>query len=286
MSLSTAAAMPQDGETIVPPPLQLSRLDALEGQTRASENSDADETSEAQESIQLHAKSPVHEQSDADENSDADESRLNPLIIPRELQTCMAQTLLEKVRKLPGNNRCCDCGAWRPEWASTTLSSLVCLKCAGTHRSLGIRKSRIRSLNMDSWSSPQVCRMLAGGNARLRSALHADDMEWNATGTPLSAAAARARYDSAAATQYTRALDAKCAPDPESDEDEAPGFGSFIMQKMVKAKKASVQMLSPCVIRNRLDSNKATMFCCIGRSFSQLCRSFSWADKPATQTAV
>jgi len=273
MPLSPAPATPQDGETIVPPPLQLSKIDALEGQTRAFENSDADEQSEAQESIQLHAKSP--------------------LIIPRELQTkptinvfCMAQTLLKKVRKLPGNDRCCDCGAPRPEWASTTLSSLVCLKCAGTHRSLGIQKSRIRSLNMDSWSSLQVSRMLAGGNARLRSALHADGVEWNATGTPLSVAAARARYDSVAATQYTRALDAKCNPDPESDEDEAPGFGSFIMQKMDRARKASVHLLSPCVTRHRVDANKATMFCCIGSSFSRLFQNFSWAGKPATQTAT
>ena len=192
----------------------------------------------------------------------------------------MAQTLLQKVRNLPGNDRCCDCGAPHPEWASTTLSSLVCLNCAGTHRSLGIRKSRIRSLNMDSWSSSQISRMLAGGNDRLRSALHVDGVKWTATSKPLSVAAARTLYDSAAAAQYTRALDAKCSLDSESDEDEAPGFGSFIMQKMATARKSSVEMLSPCV--KRVAPDNAITFKWIGRSFSRLFDCFScWADRPA-----
>ena len=249
---------------IVVPPLQLTILDELE---EGRSPTRADKRSGAGESIRIHVKLPT--------------------LIPKELQTnsttnrfSMAQTLLRKVRNLPGNDRCCDCGAPHPEWASTTLSSLVCLNCAGTHRSLGIRKSRIRSLNMDSWDSSQISRMLAGGNDRLRSALHVDGVKWTATSKPLSVAAARALYDSAAAAQYTRALDAKCSLDSESDEDEAPGFGSFIMQKMKIARKSSAQLLSPCV--KRVAPDNTTMFCNIGRSFSRLFDCFScWADKPA-----
>lgn len=123
--------------------------------------------------------------------------------------------------------------------------------------------------------------MLAGGNDRLRSALHVGGVKWTATGKPLSVAAARALYDSAAAAQYTRALDAKCSLDSESDEDEAPGFGSFIMQKMKIARKSSAQLLSPCA--KRVAPDNTTMFCNIGRSFSRLFDCFScWAGKPAT----
>ena len=42
------------------------------------------------------------------------------------------------IAALPGNDRCVDCDAGRPEWASLGFGVLVCLDCAGYHRSLGM----------------------------------------------------------------------------------------------------------------------------------------------------
>uniref|UniRef100_A0A672HUG5 ArfGAP with dual PH domains 2 n=1 Tax=Salarias fasciatus TaxID=181472 RepID=A0A672HUG5_SALFA len=36
--------------------------------------------------------------------------------------------------KQPGNDRCADCGAPGPDWASCKLGVFVCLQCSGTHR--------------------------------------------------------------------------------------------------------------------------------------------------------
>lgn len=72
---------------------------------------------------------------------------------------------LKELRALPGNKKCVDCPAVNPEWASVTLGILVCLECAGHHRSLGTHVSFIRSVTMDAWTKDQLRRMqVAGGN--------------------------------------------------------------------------------------------------------------------------
>ena len=60
----------------------------------------------------------------------------------------MFEEIQSELRQVPGNSTCCDCGAPEPQWASVTLASLVCIRCAGLHRALGVKKSRIRSLQV------------------------------------------------------------------------------------------------------------------------------------------
>ena len=43
---------------------------------------------------------------------------------------------IEYVRSLKGNDKCCDCDADGPEWASINLGILLCLNCGGAHRSV------------------------------------------------------------------------------------------------------------------------------------------------------
>ena len=43
------------------------------------------------------------------------------------------------LRSLPGSSRCVDCSDLNPEWASVTYGVLLCVSCAGRHRSLGVR---------------------------------------------------------------------------------------------------------------------------------------------------
>mmetsp|Transcript_32874 Transcript_32874/g.50292 ORF Transcript_32874/g.50292 Transcript_32874/m.50292 type:complete len:242 (-) Transcript_32874:225-950(-) len=74
---------------------------------------------------------------------------------------------LELLRTLPGNSRCVDCNQFNPEWASVSYGVLLCLKCSGRHRGMGVKTSFVRSLTMDSWSQSQVLTMLEGGNDQL-----------------------------------------------------------------------------------------------------------------------
>eukprot|EP00750_Incisomonas_marina_P017489 INCI2097.1.p1 GENE.INCI2097.1~~INCI2097.1.p1 ORF type:complete len:1052 (+),score=115.91 INCI2097.1:188-3343(+) len=86
---------------------------------------------------------------------------------------------LWRVRKLPGNQFCCDCGRKRPEWASISLGLLLCINCAGEHRSLGVYKSKIRSITMDSWSQEQLRSLTCGGNQKLKRYFRRCRLPWN-----------------------------------------------------------------------------------------------------------
>ena len=196
-------------------------------------------------------------------------------LLPTQIKGCvMLPRMRKKLRSLPGNENCCDCGAPDPQWASTSLASLVCLQCACAHRSLGVLKSRVRSLELDTWSPSQILRMFAGGNGRLQAVFGADCDQWTKA-DPISAATARERYDSAIAKRYRDTLDAECDPtsDSDSDSDDAPGFGQFMMDQVNRVRRASVHLVSPCAMRASAaagNENRATMFCCIGVSFCKM----------------
>eukprot|EP00936_MAST-01D_sp_MAST-1D-sp1_P002551 g2551.t1 len=76
-----------------------------------------------------------------------------------------------EMKSIPGNDRCVDCPALNPQWASVSYGTLMCLECSGLHRSLGVHISFVRSMTMDSWSDKQLGSMRAGGNEKFRNAL-------------------------------------------------------------------------------------------------------------------
>ncbi|ESW03673.1 hypothetical protein PHAVU_011G032600 [Phaseolus vulgaris] len=53
------------------------------------------------------------------------------------------------LRGIPGNDKCAECSASEPEWASLNLGILLCIECSGVHRNLGVHISKVRSITLD-----------------------------------------------------------------------------------------------------------------------------------------
>nr|XP_033803577.1 arf-GAP with Rho-GAP domain, ANK repeat and PH domain-containing protein 2 isoform X2 [Geotrypetes seraphini]XP_033803587.1 arf-GAP with Rho-GAP domain, ANK repeat and PH domain-containing protein 2 isoform X2 [Geotrypetes seraphini]XP_033803596.1 arf-GAP with Rho-GAP domain, ANK repeat and PH domain-containing protein 2 isoform X2 [Geotrypetes seraphini]XP_033803606.1 arf-GAP with Rho-GAP domain, ANK repeat and PH domain-containing protein 2 isoform X2 [Geotrypetes seraphini]XP_033803615.1 len=87
------------------------------------------------------------------------------------VQQSIAETLsdyevAEKIWFNEANRRCADCQAPNPDWASINLCVVICKNCAGQHRSLGPKMSKVRSLKMDAniWSNELVELFIVVGN--------------------------------------------------------------------------------------------------------------------------
>eukprot|EP01048_Picozoa_sp_COSAG05_P023171 COSAG05_NODE_4908_length_1331_cov_0.832792_1_plen_243_part_00 len=97
--------------------------------------------------------------------------------------------ILQDLVKHPTNSFCADCamrGALSasmcrcgplvhspratpdPTWASANLGIFLCLNCSGSHRSIGVHISQVRSITMDAWFPDQIETMKTVGNARAR----------------------------------------------------------------------------------------------------------------------
>uniref|UniRef100_A0A672KXK8 Arf-GAP with SH3 domain, ANK repeat and PH domain-containing protein 2-like n=1 Tax=Sinocyclocheilus grahami TaxID=75366 RepID=A0A672KXK8_SINGR len=68
----------------------------------------------------------------------------------------LTRAITEDIRRMPGNNVCCDCGAPDPSWISINLGILTCIECSGIHREMGVHYSRIQSLSLDKLGTSEL----------------------------------------------------------------------------------------------------------------------------------
>ncbi|KAM9910661.1 hypothetical protein OXX69_004266 [Metschnikowia pulcherrima] len=81
--------------------------------------------------------------------------------------------ILDVVNSRVNGNRCGECGADYPTWASVNLGILLCGRCASSHRKVlaitgpnGDQISRVKSLTLENWSPDEIEALRRVGNKR------------------------------------------------------------------------------------------------------------------------
>ncbi|CAH8467477.1 unnamed protein product [Dicrocoelium dendriticum] len=70
----------------------------------------------------------------------------------QKIQADRLQLVIQELLKDEDNKYCVDC----PRWASWNIGVFLCIRCAGIHRNLGVHISKVKSVNLDSWTAAQL----------------------------------------------------------------------------------------------------------------------------------
>lgn len=84
------------------------------------------------------------------------------------------QVILGQLLREEDNKYCVDCDAKGPRWASWNLGIFLCIRCAGIHRNLGVHISKVKSVNLDTWTPEQVGCLQQMGNSKARAVYEAN----------------------------------------------------------------------------------------------------------------
>ncbi|KAH8921078.1 ArfGap-domain-containing protein [Atractiella rhizophila] len=79
-------------------------------------------------------------------------------------ETAKHSDILKALLKQPDNKICADCKRNDPRWASTNLGVFLCIRCSGVHRGMGVHISRVKSVDLDTWTPEQIENIQKWGN--------------------------------------------------------------------------------------------------------------------------
>lgn len=168
------------------------------------------------------------------------------------------QMLLTKMLRDDDNKYCVDCDAKGPRWASWNLGVFLCIRCAGIHRNLGVHISRVKSVNLDSWTPEQVVSLEQMGNSRARAvyeALLPDGFRRPQTDSALESFI-RAKYE------HKKYLAREWVPPPPPKVDWDKEIDEEIERQKRKKKAASsggtISIATPASLVNSSHGDKKT----------------------------
>ncbi|KIW16734.1 hypothetical protein PV08_03923 [Exophiala spinifera] len=150
---------------------------------------------------------------------------------------------LAQISKKEGaaNDKCCDCGAPSPQWASPKFSTFICLQCAGTHRGLGVHVSFVRSVSMDAFKQGEILRMQYGGNKAWQ------DFFTKNSPIPFDECTIKERYDSEIGEEWKERLSAQVE---EREFDKA----AFLKERQAIKERQAARSATPAAAGARNSS--------------------------------
>ncbi|KAG6005092.1 hypothetical protein E4U21_000419 [Claviceps maximensis] len=151
------------------------------------------------------------------------------------------QATIKSLLKLEPNKVCADCKRNKhPRWASWNLGIFVCIRCSGIHRGMGTHISRVKSVDLDSWTDEQLQSVLSWGNARA-------NKYWEAKLAP-GHAPSEAKIENFIRTKYELKRWVMDGPKPDpatldvEGDDDVPL--SLVKEKQVIQRKESLRKAS------------------------------------------
>ncbi|KAI9926867.1 hypothetical protein ASPWEDRAFT_748384 [Aspergillus wentii DTO 134E9] len=155
-------------------------------------------------------------------------------------QAAQNQQTIKTLLKLDQNKTCADCKRNKhPRWASWNLGIFICIRCSGIHRGMGTHISRVKSVDLDSWTDEQLQSVIKWGNGRA-------NKYWEAKLAP-GHVPSEAKIENFIRTKYEskRWIMDGSMPDPSTLDDGDDDVPLAVVQEKAKLERSASQRAPP-----------------------------------------